>query len=153
MRLLLRAVPFAIAGSELRKAREASGPARRSRRIRVDPRGDGAARGGGANGACNAREANAAGARLHFHRAGHIHDANATATGLRAHGTADFTKIDLAAAGAHADQVAGLPDGDIAAVRLQIGAAPDLTRANVADAAAAAEAFLRSRRPRELPWQ
>src|SRR5258708_32226320 len=50
-----------------------------------------------------------------FHRAGHIHDANSAAAGLRAHGTADFAKIDLAAAAAQGSVARNVSGVDVAA--------------------------------------
>jgi len=104
--------------------------------IGIDPRGDSAAGGGGAHCACDARQADTARARFHFHRAGNIHDADAAAAGLGANRAAHLAEINLPAARADVDDASRFSDGDVAAIRVELGAAADLAGPNVSPAAA-----------------
>ena len=120
----------AVAGSELRCAREPHVPASGGR-IWINPGRNGAAGSGRLQGTGYASQANAAAARFQFHRAGNVHDTNPAPAGLGVHRAAHFAEIDLSATGAYADKIPSMSDGDVAANGFQFGAPSDLTGADV----------------------
>src|ERR1700730_6375435 len=124
-----------VARGQLRSTRQMDRAIRGGGCIGIDPGSNAPAGCGRANCARHPRQANAAGARLHLHWPGHIHDPDAAAARLSANGAPDFAEINLAAAGTHADQTLRSSNGNVATVGFEIGAPADLPRADVSSAA------------------
>src|SRR5216684_733486 len=121
---------IAVSRSKLRCALEAHASSA-GRRIWINPGCNRAAGSGRLQCAGYARQANAAAARLQFHRTGNVHDANPAAARLSVHRAAHFAEIDLSATGTYADEIAGMSHGDVAASGFQFGAPSDLAGADV----------------------